>query len=334
MNVIKSHVVCLTVFALAFVTVRQGYAQQTLVDVKIEVPEILIGQQTLLHLSVTTDKDKQLIIPLPNENLTDKVEVLQILPPDTIDIKNNRVTIKYDMVITAFDSTLCLLPPFIAIDGQDTIYSNQEALKVSNPDDVDYDNPDSFKDIKTVWKPPFVLSDYYALIYSILFILFLICVVGYFIQRMKKRPQTEEKVQEGPKLPPHEQAIKELNEIRERKLWQQGLSKEYYTAITDTLRRYISARYGISAMEKTSSEILEMMQSEEKHNKAVMNTLKQILQLSDYVKFAKLNPLPDENNLSMTNANIFVESTVPQLAEQPAETQADPQNYEATLKKQ
>ena len=34
-----------------------------------------------------------------------------------------------------------------------------------------------------------------------------------------------------------------------------------------------------------------------------------MLRLSDYVKFAKLHPLPDENDESMRNAYLFVNQT-------------------------
>ena len=309
MNLKKYHISCILLLFLASLPVTRVFAQQTLVDVKIDVAFILIGEQTMLNLSVTTDKDKQVIIPLPPRTLIDGVEVLNITPPDTTDIKNNRITISYDLLITSFDSALYLLPAFIAIDGLDTLYSNQVALKVSSPD-VDLENPEVYYDIKNIWRPPFVISDYFAIIYGILFTLFLICVIGYFVQRMRNRPKkTAEDVKEAPKLPPHEQAMKELKEIREQKLWQQGRNKEYFTEITDTLRRYITSRYGKSAMEKTSTEILEILRDEEPGNKEVYDTLKQILILSDFVKFAKLHPLPDENEISMFNANLFVEQT-------------------------
>lgn len=308
MNVRKYSISCILLLFLVSLPGIKTQAQQTLVDVKIDVADIMIGEQTLLHLSVTTDKDKQVLIPLPGEMLTEGVEVLHITPPDTADIKNNRITISYDLVVTSFDSSLYLLPPFVAIDGRDTLYSNQVALKVSSPD-VDLENPDQYFDIKEVWRPPFVLADYYALIYGVLFTLFLICVIGYFLQRMRNRPETVEKADEGPKLPPHEQAFMELKKIREQKLWQQGKNKEYYTEITDTLKRYISDRYGSSVLEKTSSEILDVMRAETPGRKDIFDTLKQILQLADFVKFAKLHPLPDENDITMVNANVFVDRT-------------------------
>ena len=91
-------------------------------------------------------------------------------------------------------------------------------------------------------------------------------------------------------------------------MWQQGLNKEYHTLVTDTLRRYISRRYRVNAMEKTSEEILHIIEQENDAH-SVYETLKQILHLADFVKFAKLHPLPDENDLSMMNAYLFVNQT-------------------------
>ena len=312
MNLKRYHYLFICLLSLAFLFARgtNTVAQQTLVNVSIEVPDIMIGEQTVLHVNVTMDKDKvnQIQIPMPVDMLMKGVEVLGFLKPDTTDIKNNRITIRYDLVITSFDSALYLLPPFIAIEGQDTIFSNQEALKVSSPD-VDLDNPEEFFDIKDIWRPPFVIADYYTLIYGVLFALFIICVVGYFIQRMQNRPEKAAIEIEAPKRPPHEQAIMELKEVREQKLWQQGRNKEYYTAITDILKRYITARYDSSVLEKTSAEILEFLRYEEADKKHVYDTLKQVVQLADFVKFAKLRPLPDENDITMINANVFVEQT-------------------------
>ena len=117
-----------------------------------------------------------------------------------------------------------------------------------------------------------------------------------------------------------EQAIKELDEIKQQKLWQQGRSKEYYTLITETLRRYIVDRFDINAMEMTSGEILDIIRKQHEAD-SVYENLKQILNLSDFVKFAKMNPLPDENDLSMVNAYLFINQTkIEEVAVPEAET--------------
>jgi hypothetical protein len=314
--------ICFLILTFSLIQGTKTVAQQTKVEVSIDVPDIMIGEQTMLHVQATInkDKDKQIQIPMPAEALMKGVEVLGILKPDTSDLKNNYITIRYDLVITSFDSALYLLPPFVAIEGQDTVFSNQVALKVSSPD-VNLDKPEEYYDIKKIWRPAFVLADYYAWIYGVLFLLFLICVTGYLVQRLRNRPEEEAPVKEAPKRPPHEQAILELKEVREQKLWQQGRNKEYYTAITDILKRYITARYDTSVLERTSAEILEFLRYEEPEKLYVYDTLKQIVQLADFVKFAKLRPLPDENDITMINANVFVEQTKQLNVEQPPATE-------------
>ena len=53
-----------------------AFAQQTLIDVKIDSAAILIGEQTKLHLTLTTDKDKQVQVLIPADTLMRGVEVL------------------------------------------------------------------------------------------------------------------------------------------------------------------------------------------------------------------------------------------------------------------
>lgn len=313
LKVISVRMLLLVVCLLAGFTAG---AQQTLIDVKVDTADILVGEQTTLHVTVTTDPNRRIIIPLPSDTLMTGVEVISVSDADST-VADGRLVIRRDILVTSFDSSLYLLPPFIAIDGADTIASNQVALKVSTVP-VDVDNPEKFYDIKDVWKPPFVLADYYPWIFGVLTALFLICVIGYLVQRYRRhRSEVPIKPAEQ-ELPPYETAIRELDSIKDQKLWQQGLNKEYYTQVTDTLRRYISRRYGVNAMEKTSEEILAIIERET-DERTVYDTLRQVLRLSDYVKFAKLHPLPDENDESMRNAYLFVNQTKRAEAPQPDE---------------
>lgn len=317
LKVISVRMLFLAVCLLTGITAR---AQQTLIDVKVDTADILIGEQTTLHVTVTTDPNRRIIIPLPSDTLMTGVEVLSVSEADST-VTDGRLIIRRDILVTSFDSSLYLLPPFVAIDGGDTIESNQVALKVSTVP-VDVDNPEQFYDIKDVWQPPFVLADYYSWIFGILSALFIICVIGYLVQRYRRHRLEAPVKPAEPELPPYEVAIRELDTIKDQKLWQQGLNKEYYTQVTDTLRRYISRRYGVNAMEKTSEEILAIIERET-DERTVYDTLRQVLRLSDYVKFAKLHPLPDENDESMRNAYLFVNQTKRTEAPQPDEPAAE-----------
>lgn len=300
--------------------------QRPLIDVSIDSAAILIGEQTVLHLTVTADQDRPVQVIIPNDTLMAGVELLNLSKADSTQIENNRLVIKQDLLITSFDSALYLLPPLKVIDGVDTVYSNQVALKVSTLP-VNAENPEEYFDIKQVWKPPFVWADYLPILLAILLVLLLAAAAWYGWKRWKEQKSLIPFKKEEPKLPPHEQAIKELDAIREQKLWQQGLNKAYYTQITETLRRYIDGRFGINAMEMTSGEILDLIRQNDEA-KPLYENLRQILSLADFVKFAKMNPLPDENDLSLANAYRFVEQT------KPVEEEAKPAEESTELKQE
>jgi len=109
-------------------------------------------------------------------------------------------------------------------------------------------------------------------------------------------------------VPPYDRAIQALHELKDSKLWQQGQEKAYYTTLTEILREYIDERFHINAMEMTSSQIIETLHRNEE-TKAVNRQLRDILEMADFVKFAKMNPLPDENDLSLMNAYLFINQT-------------------------
>jgi hypothetical protein len=276
----------------------------------------LIGQQTKIRLEVAANRDQSLQIPVITDTIRAGVEVLEMSKIDTVDIGNNRVQLKYDYLITSFDSALYLLPPFCAIVGTDTVYSNELALKVSTlPVDTE---SKQFYDIKDVIKPKFVLSDYLLIVLYVFLGLVALGLIAYVVYRIINKKSLIPFKKEEPYVPPHIRAVKELDEIKAQKLWQQGRIKEYHSEITDILRKYIDARFEIGAMEMTSGEILQTIKGYSDADTASDN-LKQILVLADFVKFAKYNPLPDENELSLMNAYLFVNNT--KKEDVPAETE-------------
>jgi hypothetical protein len=87
----------------------------------------------------------------------------------------------------------------------------------------------------------------------------------------------------------------------------QESQKEYYTRLTETLRKYIEERYGFSAMEMTSSEIIERLTKAP--DAASLNELRQLFQTADLVKFAKYSTLINENDANLMSAIEFINET-------------------------
>ena len=79
-------------------------AQNVQVNARMDSTYMMIGDQTKIHLEYTQDKNSNVIPLIPRDTLTKGVEILDLLPTDTIDLGNNRVTVTQDLLITSFDS--------------------------------------------------------------------------------------------------------------------------------------------------------------------------------------------------------------------------------------
>lgn len=111
-----------------------------------------------------------------------------------------------------------------------------------------------------------------------------------------------------PKMPAHVIALEKLEQIRKEKIWSKGKIKEFHVQITDVIREYIENRFGIYAVEMTTSDILDAI-NDTNCSDSDIQRLKQMLELADAVKFAKYQPLQNENDQSMSNSFDFVEMT-------------------------
>ncbi len=132
-------------------------------------------------------------------------------------------------------------------------------------------------------------------------------LIYWLVKVFKNRKVAEIPEANEPQRPAHEIAIEQLTALKNEKLWQQNKIKEYHTQLVDILRVYITNRFGVSALEQTSMDLLgELVKL---CSKEPYDILKQILILADLVKFAKWNPLPNENDKSMADAFAFVDAT-------------------------
>ena len=104
-------------------------------------------------------------------------------------------------------------------------------------------------------------------------------------------------------------ALRNLDGIDEKRLWQSGMVKAYYTEVADVLRIYLEERFSIMAMERTSAEILSDVSSGKVLDKEEYERLKEIFTTSDFVKFAKFNPSELQNEQTLTSARKFVNNT-------------------------
>lgn len=294
---------------LLFQTVN---AQQIEVKATIDSTGILIGQQTLIRLEVVQPKGVKVNFPefRAEDTLTSKVEIISVSKPDTSKTESEKIMIRQNYLITSFDSGSYVIPPFkfqlIDLDFQ----TNTLTLNVNN---VQVNKDEEIKDIKQIYKPPFNWLLFIGITVLILIVLALIVTGIYFYIRWKKNKPIPIFTEPEIVIPPYEIALQKLTQIKEEKIWQKGQDKLYYTQLTDVIREYFTSRFDIQAMEMTSAEILDALQTDEEA-KAILGKLKQILSTSDMVKFAKRQPTAEENEISIVNAFFVVNQTIDKTA--------------------
>lgn len=298
--------------------------QRALITAKMDSTYLLMGKKTAIHIELTQGKDDVgYFVGENSDRLTDFVEVSSRTEADTVDIGSNRIQINRDLIIQSFDSGLYVIPEQQFVIGVDTFRSNPLTLKVIP---VFVDSLTNIHDFKPVEGVPFRLLDFlpsFIADYWWVYLLVLILIGGglfvYFKWLRKGRVPLLPKKKP---IPPFEEAMSRLEALKQKQLWQAGQDKEYYTELTDILRVYIFRRFGINAVEMTSSQIIATLRRNEE-TRAVNEQLNMILEVADFVKFAKMRPLPDDNERSMSRAVNFVNETKPVVAPEVQSEESD-----------
>ncbi len=271
---------------------------------------IIMGKQTAMHLEIIEPNDVQGQILLP-DTAWRVVEIASQGNLDTTSMDNGRRQILGDIILQSFDSGLYTLPPVLYVAGNETIASNRPVLKVLP---VAVDTMITVHDYEGVSAVDRSIFDYmpdWMTDYGIWILLVIVLVGGgIFVYFKWLRKGKLPLVPTKKPIPPYELAVQELMKLKEQKLCEQGLEKEYYTRLTDILRSYLENRFGINAMEMTSTQILRAL-SENDQTRLPRKYMTEVLKVADFVKFAKVRPLPDDNIQAYKSAMQFVEDTKP-----------------------
>lgn len=291
----------------------QGTSAQTVSAIaEVDSSMIFIGGQIDLRLQVSQPKDFPVSFPLFTDTITGAVEIVKAGKIDTLSTDNNRLVLQQTLRITSFDSGLHYIPPIVFEEASarlgQQVATNHLSLMVINPFE-EVDPQKGIMDIKKPMQTPFLFAELYKYLPWVLGLLLLSGIITLLaLKFLGRNVPIKLFVKETPVIPAHERALKELERIKSEKLWQSNRVKLYYSEVTDTLRHYIEERYQIHAMEQTSDEILRSFKTVDIEKKCLEN-LEQVLTTADLVKFAKYEPLPDANDLSMINAYFFVNQT-------------------------
>ena len=272
---------------------------------------MMIGDQIEYTIHVEAAENVTFRMPQLVDTLSRDLEVLGLSATDTSRVEGF-LLVDHSYVITGFESGTQIVPsqPVIYRFRETTDTARSMPLLIHVFDPV-VDTTQQIKPIKPPVNTPVSFREVIPWValgtVSWLVATLIMALVWIYRQRMKD----PEGFLAKPLEPAHVVAFRELDRLKEKKLWESGQVKSFYTRLTEISRHYIERQYGIPAMERTTEEILEAFRRSNTEDPLLDEMLKELLQLADLVKFAKEDPLPVDNQTNLNNAYLFVQKTYP-----------------------
>ncbi len=293
-------------------------AQQVGLSARTDSSNFQIGDWIYLRVSATLPANIDTIAPA----VRDSIGPFEVLGVDR-DPKNPNWTIR----LMTVDTGMVFVPPVpfeYQLKGDTTrqrAYTNALLLNVTS---IPVDPKGDIKDIKPPVSAPWTFQD--VLPYLIGLLVLAGVFYGYYYYRKKQKEKQAAYVPPKPKIAPHTAALYALRELEEKKLWQGGNVKQYYSEATEIIRTFFEARWNFIALELTTDEIMQYMKRFPE-SEPLWKEMQSFFLTADLVKFAKHVPTPEENETELRWAYEIVRAMTPS----PATREEEEQQSEETV---
>ena len=288
-----------------------------------ERDSVLIGDQLLYGFRLEGLKEgTPVALPDFSRGFRDSVVLVRGWQLDTVRAKDGTFTLDASVIITSFDEGLYDLPPLSVLTADpatmrpDTLVFRPKVLDVRTlPIDVETYEP---HDIRPQIRYPLTWGEVLPWILGVL----LAAALVYLLVRLWRRLRNRTVEAGKPTDPPHIVALRKLDRYRGDRYWAPEKQKVFYSGVTDALREYIAARYDVPAMEQTTAEMFDALRNADIPEE-LRREMKELFEVSDFVKFAKMT-VPDEDNAKVVPSAVrFVTGTYRPEPEPEEEKEAD-----------
>ena len=285
-------------------------AQDVEVSAKVQDDHVAVGKPFSLDLTMKVPYGYYVEW---NEFATDTLsEQLDILKRGdllrTADADSN-IIVQQQLTLMTFDTGYVQVPRI----GLTYAKSAEDQLRIKAYTDplrlyattMAVDTTQAFHPIVEPISQPIGMKEVFPWLLALLCLVLVGLLVWFLLKRRKPRLDENGMPVRGPVIPPYNKAIGDLETLKQQKLWQAGKVKEYYSGLSDIAREYIEGQFKVNAVEMTTDDILRDVKALD-FPAEVYGKLKNSMELSDLVKFAKYTTSPLENDNAMTEMTDFV----------------------------
>ena len=280
----------------------------------LERDSVLIADQVFYGIELKQVEEGTVFgYPQFKDTLMTNIRIVEPWRVDTVKVKKQKkgqprlLDLKGGVTITSFDEGIYYLPPLAVVKlneagAVDTLVFDPQKLEVKTMpvDTATFE----VHDIKGQIRYPVTFSEVAPWTAGGLAVAGLIALIVWLIVKYGRKNNPEYQHKD----PPHIVALRELDKYRGNAMWVPEKQKVFYSGITDALREYIDARYGIGAMEMTTAEIFADMKNTDVP-KELQDELRELFERADFVKFAKFTASDEDNAGALPLAVRFVTST-------------------------
>lgn len=314
-------------FAFSFFFFLCSFFSNAQVTSTIDSTKIKIGEEILYTINVEADSTD--VVVFPEEQTFAPLEMIESYKADTtFEASKYRLIKKYGL--TQFDSGHYTIPAQRILINNKPFLTDSIKVEINNVV-VDTTKQKMF-DIKPaveVKNPPF---DWLLLLYWIIPILLIIGIALYLFRRKKRRDAVEKQ------LPPYEEAIVALKKLDNTLLLKENKSKEYYSNLTEIVKRYLDREVDDAALESTSDQLITRLMMHKDagsfdFDNETIRKLDQIFKRADLVKFAKMNQQSGQAEVDRTTIEEIINETHEAVPEPTEEELLENQEYLEKLQK-
>ena len=294
------------------------FAQDVTVTAKLDSARIIIGDHLKMHVAVTAPSQKPITIQPYEQWQLANCEIVEVKPL-TSSVKGDKTIYEQEAVLISFDTGVAAIAPIFVF--ADTIPVAKTELLQFHVDSlpVFVDTTLAFKDIKApldgedieLLPDEKAKSNWKKILLITLLVILALGAAAYVYWKYvrnylknKKVAEVKHKLKENAGLV----ALNSLKSLKAKKLWQKGQVKDYYSELSEIIRTYIDSQWDVNAMEMVTAEIMEAIDILDVDDEQ-MKELNVLLERADLVKYAKEQPIVEENEVSYKKACDFVKVT-------------------------
>lgn len=299
-----------TVFVLGL---SSGFAQDDApvsIASSVDKTTIRIGDLIQYRIVVTHDPEVQIQLPGEGANLGGfDIRSYEAREPRR---ESGRIVTESEYMISTFMTGEFDIPPTAVLY---TLPGDTAAqLLMTEPIHivVESTNPSEEGDIRDIKAPKEIPRDWWILIrwIGLGLALLVFIILGWIGYRRRKAGKSLLPVREAPPRPPHEVALEALEALRGNVdgLADAAQIKQFYSEVSEIIRRYIEGRFYVMALEMTTREVLSGMEVASVED-PVRAAVQDFLEPCDLVKFAKFIPPESQHADTLSQAFDIVNHT-------------------------